>query len=124
LTVRLFFWANGLETNSRWRRFEASLQNAIERKILNQKRHQARLRKLKCKNFPILKINNLSKTQNLQNSLKILVFIPETYVQIKSCYKLHKESPKKFGLNGSNQKRANDCVRRQSIAKDSKDTFR
>jgi hypothetical protein len=50
------------------------------------------LRKLKCKNFPILKIFNLSKTQNFLNSLKFLVFILDIYVQIFFFYKLHKES--------------------------------
>jgi hypothetical protein len=47
-------------------RFKISLQKSIERIEL-----QARLKKFKCKNFPILKIYNLSKTQNFQNSLKI-----------------------------------------------------
>jgi hypothetical protein len=46
-------------------------------------RLQARLKKSKCKNFPIFKIDNFSKTQNFQNSLKIGVFILETYVQRK-----------------------------------------
>jgi hypothetical protein len=55
-------------------RFRKFLQKSIERKILLQKsqfsqfcRLQARLKKLKCKNFPIFKIYNLSKTQNFQN---------------------------------------------------------
>jgi hypothetical protein len=97
-----FFWENGLETNQDGIRFEISLQKSKERNILLQKsmfsqcfRLQARLKKLKCKNFPIFKISNLWKTQHFQNSLKIWVFILETYVKRKSCYKLHKESQKK-----------------------------
>jgi hypothetical protein len=44
----------------------------------------------------------LSKTQNFQNSLKIWVFSSETYVQRKSCYKLHKGSPFFFLLESEN----------------------
>jgi hypothetical protein len=46
---------------------------------------QARLRKLRCKNFQIL------ETQNFQNSLKIKVFILDTNIQRKSFFKLHQK---------------------------------
>jgi hypothetical protein len=84
-------------------RFKISLQKSLERKILLQKslcsqgcRLQARLKIMKFKNFLIWFFFNLSKTLNFQNSLKIWVFILETYVQRKSCYKLHKESQKNW----------------------------
>jgi hypothetical protein len=77
------------------------IQDGIRLKISLQKfsqccRLQARLKKKKkkCKNFTILKIYNLSKTHNFQNSLKIWVFITETYIQRKSCYNLLKKPPK------------------------------
>jgi hypothetical protein len=89
----------------------SDLNFEILRKILLQKslfsqccRFQARLRILKCKNFPILKIYNLSNTQNFQNSLKIQVFILETYVKKKVatnyiknhriCFWLKSETPR------------------------------
>jgi hypothetical protein len=49
-------------------------------------RFQACLSKFKCKNFPMLKIYNLSQTQNCPNSLKIHVFSCITYTQRKSCH--------------------------------------
>jgi hypothetical protein len=86
-------------------RFKISLQKSIERKNLLQKslfsqcyRLQARLKNWNA-SFPILKICNLSKTQNFQNSLKIWVYIIEIYVQRNSCYNWHKEAPKKIGWN-------------------------
>jgi hypothetical protein len=48
------------------KQFSAILKKAAILKTCEK----ARLRKLKCKNFPILKIYNLFKTQNFQNSLK------------------------------------------------------
>jgi hypothetical protein len=66
------FWENGLETNSRWH----LIKNFSSKSLFSQCcRLQARLKKMKCKNFPILQIFNLSKTQNFQKSLKIWVFI-------------------------------------------------
>jgi hypothetical protein len=90
-------------------RFNISLQKSIDWKILLQKslssqccRLQARLKKLKCQNFPILKNFNMSKTQNFQNSPKIWVFIIDTNIQRKSCYNLYEESPKKNWLESEN----------------------
>jgi hypothetical protein len=76
-------------------RSQISLQKSIERKFLLQ----ARLRNLKCKNFPILKIHNWSKTQFFQNSLKFWDFFLETYVLRNSYCKLHKKSHKIIGWN-------------------------
>jgi hypothetical protein len=73
-----FFGKTALKKIQDGIRFKKYLQKSIERKILLQKsqfsqccRVQARLKKLKRKNFPIFEIYNLSKTQNFQNSLKI-----------------------------------------------------
>jgi hypothetical protein len=66
----LFFWENGLEKIQDGVQFKISFQKSVERKFYFRKVGfrsvlscglQARLGKLKCKNFPIFKIYNLSK---------------------------------------------------------------
>jgi hypothetical protein len=48
-----------------------------------------RLRKLKCKIFPIRKTYNFSKTQNFHNSLKFRDIILETKENFTMNYKKH-----------------------------------
>jgi hypothetical protein len=64
------FWENGLEKIQDGILFEISLQKFVEWKILLQLSLFS-FEKLKCNNFPIFKIYNLSKILNFQNSLKI-----------------------------------------------------
>jgi hypothetical protein len=95
-----FFGKTALKKSQDGFRYKISLQKSIERKILLQKSlfslfFSARISQFS--KFTICEKDNIFKILS-----KIEVFILETYVQRKSCYKLHKESPKKNWLESEN----------------------